>query len=678
MANPQIIFDGFTAGEKAAYTAGATVEASLDSTSGVRGVTWSIASTDETSEVSDYTLATSGSIGQNVSTTALGEGTAAILQCAYYIAETRYVVTAKFGVLTTGGLWVGAVGEALEHDPTYGSTGIINEAVRSVAGSVVSSIGVTAPIATTGGTSPNLSWSPAANVAMGGYGFTGCTGVANASGGVTISAGSGTATIDASSSVTIGATSATTVLIGRSGQTIRLPAFAGGGSQTLTVDGSGNVGASAGGGSSYTAGAGLTESPSGTFNVAAGDSTITVNANDIVVASGGLTNTHINASAAIDGTKVSPNFGSQNIVTTGEITAGSGGFIGAKFDVSSATTMSIGATNATRIDFGKSGSTVRLVPLASAGVVHVDASGDTSSSLIVNADVSASAAIDGSKISPSFTSAATVAVADSATGAGTVVLALEHTTSGTATTNFDGQITVSLENASGTKKLATNMVHRWSTATAGNETAQIAWRAMGVGGAATSDKWLWYYDGNFFGDYITFSNVFASATSTGFRFNDSGNRGGLDQDGSNNLRLKSYNSKQFVVQTGADASGVGGVTRQTVESTGNVAWFGAGSYGGGVLVHFIANASTNPSTNPTGGGILYSDAGAGKWRGSSGTVTTFGTAEPHCPACGRDFAHEWENSRTGEHLAICVPCMLEEMASAGLNTSAFAFIRKGL
>jgi hypothetical protein len=201
---------------------------------------------------------------------------------------------------------------------------------------------------------------------------------------------------------------------------------------------------------------------------------------------------------------------------------------------------------------------------------------------------------------------------------------------------------------------------------------------MGAGGAATSDKWLWYYDGNFFGDYITFSNVFASATSTGFRFNDSGNRGGLDQDGSNNLRLKSYNSKQFVVQTGADASGVGGVTRQTVESTGNVAWFGAGSYGGGVLVHFIANASTNPSTNPTGGGILYSDAGAGKWRGSSGTVTTFGTAEPHCPACGRDFAHEWENSRTGEHLAICVPCMLEEMASAGLNTSAFAFIRKGL
>ena len=37
--------------------------------------------------------------------------------------------------------------------------------------------------------------------------------------------------------------------------------------------------------------------------------------------SSGITNTDINASAAIAGTKISPNFGSQNIVTTGNITA---------------------------------------------------------------------------------------------------------------------------------------------------------------------------------------------------------------------------------------------------------------------------------------------------------------------------------------------------------------------
>ncbi len=51
-----------------------------------------------------------------------------------------------------------------------------------------------------------------------------------------------------------------------------------------------------------------------------------------------------------------------------------------------------------------------------------------------------------------------------------------------------------------------------------------------------------------------------------------------------------------------------------------------GSYGGGVGVIFISNRTTAPTTNPTGGGILYCDAGALKYRGSSGTVTTIANA----------------------------------------------------
>jgi hypothetical protein len=50
------------------------------------------------------------------------------------------------------------------------------------------------------------------------------------------------------------------------------------------------------------------------------------------------------------------------------------------------------------------------------------------------------------------------------------------------------------------------------------------------------------------------------------------------------------------------------------------------SYGGGVGVVYVPTASTLPTTNPTGGGILYVDAGALKWRGPSGTVTTIGAA----------------------------------------------------
>lgn len=58
----------------------------------------------------------------------------------------------------------------------------------------------------------------------------------------------------------------------------------------------------------------------------------------------------------------------------------------------------------------------------------------------------------------------------------------------------------------------------------------------------------------------------------------------------------------------------------------NLALFGAGSFGNGAKVTFIANATTIPTANPTGGGILYVEAGALKYRGSSGTVTTLGPA----------------------------------------------------
>jgi hypothetical protein len=52
----------------------------------------------------------------------------------------------------------------------------------------------------------------------------------------------------------------------------------------------------------------------------------------------------------------------------------------------------------------------------------------------------------------------------------------------------------------------------------------------------------------------------------------------------------------------------------------------SGLYGGGQAVVFIGNATTVPTSNPTGGGILYVESGALKFRGSSGTVTTIANA----------------------------------------------------
>lgn len=47
-----------------------------------------------------------------------------------------------------------------------------------------------------------------------------------------------------------------------------------------------------------------------------------------------------------------------------------------------------------------------------------------------------------------------------------------------------------------------------------------------------------------------------------------------------------------------------------------------GSFGGGRGVLFIANRSVVPLANPSGGGIIYVESGALKYRGSGGTVTT--------------------------------------------------------
>jgi len=84
--------------------------------------------------------------------------------------------------------------------------------------------------------------------------------------------------------------------------------------------------------------------------------------------------------------------------------------------------------------------------------------------------------------------------------------------------------------------------------------------------------------------------------------------------------------------------------------------------GNGVGVITIGTASTVPTTNTTNGGQLYVDTGALKYRGSGGTVTTVGNADPHCPACGADYMKEFDNAQTG-YFAICLKCLADELGS---------------
>ena len=88
---------------------------------------------------------------------------------------------------------------------------------------------------------------------------------------------------------------------------------------------------------------------------------------------GAITNADINATAAIAGSKVSPNFGAQNVVTTGSVTAAS--FVG-------------------------NGSALTGVT-ATPGANTVG-SGEIIDGAITNADINATAAIAGTKVTPNF------------------------------------------------------------------------------------------------------------------------------------------------------------------------------------------------------------------------------------------------------------------------------------
>lgn len=90
------------------------------------------------------------------------------------------------------------------------------------------------------------------------------------------------------------------------------------------------------------------------------------------IAASAISNAHVSASAAIAGTKIAPNFGAQAVVTT--------------------STCSTGALTCTSIN-----------PGLTAGVVKSTGAGNAlTSAAIVNADVSASAAIAGTKVTPAF------------------------------------------------------------------------------------------------------------------------------------------------------------------------------------------------------------------------------------------------------------------------------------
>lgn len=95
---------------------------------------------------------------------------------------------------------------------------------------------------------------------------------------------------------------------------------------------------------------------------------------------------------------------------------------------------------------------------------------------------------------------------------------------------------------------------------------------------------------------------------------------------SNAAFLSTYNPVTGLALGRGQSLGLPNTVDIYISPLGNVSLFNAGSFGSGEGVLSIADATTAPTTNPTGGGVLWCEAGALKYRGSSGTVTTIAVA----------------------------------------------------
>lgn len=158
------------------------------------------------------------------------------------------------------------------------------------------------------------------------------------------------------------------------------------------------------------------------------------------------------------------------------------------------------------------------------------------------------------------------------------------------------------------------------TMKAGNGDSSLRWDQDGT------DRWMMASGGHFLAATDATYDIGASGANRPRNVYASGSVG---------VNCAGVNARLEVVATTgevfrADASG--GAARVVADQNGvglgrNIA-LGAGStdFGGGVRLVRIAEASTVPTTNPTGGGLLYVEAGALKYRGSSGTVTTIAVA----------------------------------------------------
>ena len=244
-----------------------------------------------------------------------------------------------------------------------------------------------------------------------------------------------------------------------------------------------------------------------------------------------------------DGIQATGAFGAKDISTTGSITAGTAGFVGPKISRATSGVLTIDSSIT-----GLAGTALALT-----GIVSIDNNGGP---LDLGANTT------GQTVGKSGT---TWAIRGAATVAGTLgvsdvvtinkdnitttqtfgITVANATNSGT---QYTGQIGFSAYNG-GTVIRSGLRLEPQST----SRGKVVLYYGTGASPPASTGTYFDSSDPNFGSCVVADAIVCRSGSTTGFRFDQSSNRGGLDQDGSNNLRLKSYSGKGVFFAVYSDA-----------------------------------------------------------------------------------------------------------------------------
>ena len=115
------------------------------------------------------------------------------------------------------------------------------------------------------------------------------------------------------------------------------------------------------------------------------------------------------------------------------------------------------------------------------------------------------------------------------------------------------------------------------------------------------------------------NNAYFDSGVTNWRYINSDEAAQFELQASGNIRMR-------VASSGTAEDVITWKEAMYITNSANIGIRTTAQFGSGEGVIGIANATTVPTTNPTGGGVLYVEGGALKYRGSSGTITTIANA----------------------------------------------------